>query len=67
MCTDAWLRMAEVYDELNNKRRANNLRKKATALFKKFNEAFWDGDFRLLTIRMDGEKNKVLSVASNVE
>ena len=39
---DAWLRMAEIYDELGNKRRANALRKKAAALFKKFNEAFWD-------------------------
>jgi hypothetical protein len=26
---DAWLRMAEIYDELDNKRRANRLRKKA--------------------------------------
>src|SRR5271155_135863 len=41
---DAWLRMAEIYDELENKRRANALRKKAAALFKKFNETFWDDD-----------------------
>jgi hypothetical protein len=34
--------MAEIYDELGNKRRANLLRKKATALFEKFNEDFWD-------------------------
>ena len=32
---DAWLRMAEIYDELGNKRRANALRKKAAALFEK--------------------------------
>jgi glycogen debranching enzyme len=39
---DAWLRMAEIYDQLDNKRRAKALRKKADALFKRFNEAFWD-------------------------
>jgi len=39
---DAWLRMAEIYDELDDKRRASALRKKAAVLFKKFNEAFWD-------------------------
>src|SRR4029079_3598328 len=39
---DAGLRMGEIYDELGNKRRADALRKKAAALFKKFNEAFWD-------------------------
>jgi glycogen debranching enzyme len=63
---DAWLRMAEVYDELENKRRANTLRKKAAALFKKFNEAFWDEEFGFYAFALDGEKNKVLSVASNV-
>ena len=63
---DAWLRMAEVYDELDNKRRATTLRKKAAALFKKFNEAFWDEEFGFYAFALDGEKNKVLSVASNV-
>jgi glycogen debranching enzyme len=37
---DAWMRMAEIYDELDNKRRAHVLRKKAAALFKAFNTAF---------------------------
>ena len=63
---DAWLRMAEIYDELNNKQRANALRKKAAVLFKKFNEAFWDEDFGFYAYALDGEKKKVLSVASNV-
>ena len=63
---DAWLRMAEIYDELDNKRRANTLRTKAAALFKKFNEAFWDEEFGFYAFALDGEKNKVLSVASNV-
>ncbi len=63
---DAWLRMAEIYDELDNKRRANALRKKAAALFKKFNEAFWDEKSGFYAYALDGEKKKVLSVVSNV-
>lgn len=63
---DAWLRMAEIYDELDNKRRANALRKKAATLFKRFNEAFWDEKSGFYAYALDGEKKKVLSVASNV-
>jgi glycogen debranching enzyme len=63
---DAWLRMAEIYDELGNKRRANALRNKAAALFKKFNEAFWDEKSGFYAFALDGEKKKVLSVVSNV-
>lgn len=63
---DAWLRMAEIYDELGNKRRANALRKKAAELFKKFNEAFWDEDTGFYAYALDGQKKKVMSVASNV-
>jgi glycogen debranching enzyme len=63
---DAWLRMAEIYDELDNKRRANRLRKKAAALFKQFNEVFWDEKLGFYAFALDGDKKKVLSVASNV-
>jgi glycogen debranching enzyme len=63
---DAWLRMAEIYDELDNKRRANRLRKKADVLFKKFNEVFWDEKSGFYAFALDGDKKKVLSVASNV-
>jgi glycogen debranching enzyme len=63
---DAWLRMAEIYDELGNKRRANRLRKKAAALFKKFNEVFWDEKSGVYAFALNGDKKKVLSVASNV-
>jgi glycogen debranching enzyme len=63
---DAWLRMAEIYDQLDNKRRANALRKKAGALFRKFNEAFWDEKSSFYAYALDGEKKKVLSVVSNV-
>jgi glycogen debranching enzyme len=63
---DAWLRMAEIYDELDNKRRANALRKKAAALFKKFNDAFWDEKSGFYAYALDGEKKQVLSIVSNV-
>jgi len=63
---DAWLRMAEIYDELDNKRRANALRKKAAVLFKKFNEKFWDEKSEFYAYALDGDKKKVMSVASNV-
>lgn len=62
---DAWLRMAEIYDELGNGVSAAALRKKAAVLFKKFNEDFWDGESGFYAFALDGEKKKVLSIASN--
>jgi glycogen debranching enzyme len=63
---DAWLRMAEIYDELDDRWRANALRRKAASLFKKFNEKFWDDKSGFYAFALDGEKKKVLSVTSNV-
>src|SRR5262249_17878094 len=63
---DAWLRMAEVFDELGEPGRAGELRTKAAALFKRFNEAFWDEELGFYAFALDGEKKKVLTVASNV-
>jgi glycogen debranching enzyme len=62
---DAWLRMAEVFDELGKPDRAEALRTKAAALFKRFNEAFWDEESGFYAFALDGEKKKVLTVASN--
>ena len=62
---DAWLRMAEVFDELGKPDRACALRSKAAALFKRFNEAFWDEEFGFYAFALDGEKKKVLTVSSN--
>jgi glycogen debranching enzyme len=62
---DAWLRMAEIYDELGNEAGAKALRDKAAGLFKKFNEDFWDEETGFYAYALDGEKKKVLSVASN--
>jgi glycogen debranching enzyme len=62
---DAWIRMAEIFDELGKAGRARVLREKASALFRKFNEAFWDDTFGFYAYALDGDKKKVLTVASN--
>src|SRR5262245_5012275 len=62
----AWVRMAEVFDALGKPDRAEALRGKAAALFERFNEAFWDEEFGFYAYALDGDKKKVLSVASNV-
>lgn len=62
---DAWLRMAEIYDELGKPDRALALRDKAATLFHRFNEAFWDEDSGFYAFMLDGEKRKVLTVASD--
>jgi glycogen debranching enzyme len=62
---DAWLRMAEVFEALGKKSRADQLRAKAAALFERFNETFWDDEFGFYALALDGEKKKVLTIASN--
>jgi glycogen debranching enzyme len=62
---DAWIRMAMVFDELGKPLRAQDLRRKAAKLFKQFNEVFWDDDLGFYAYALDGEKKKVLTVASN--
>ncbi|MGH6679300.1 MAG: amylo-alpha-1,6-glucosidase, partial [Bradyrhizobium sp.] len=62
---DAWLRMAEIYDAVGDGARAADLRTKAATLFARFNEAFWDEATGFYAFALDGDKKKVLSVASN--
>jgi glycogen debranching enzyme len=62
---NAWVRMAEVFDFLGKPERATELRVKAAALFARFNEAFWDDELGFYAYALDGDKNKVLTVASN--
>jgi glycogen debranching enzyme len=62
---NAWLGMAEVFDALELPDRAEALRAKAAVLFKRFNEAFWDEDLGFYVYALDGDKKKVLTVASN--
>ena len=61
----AWQRMAEVYDALGQSGRAQELRAKAASLFERFNEAFWDEELGFYAYALDGDKKKVLTVASN--
>ena len=61
----AWVRMAEVFDALGKPERAQELRAKAAALFERFNAAFWDEELGFYAYALDGEKKKVLTVASN--
>ncbi len=62
---NAWVRMAEVFDALGKPDRAQTLRAKAAALFERFNTAFWDEELGFYAYALDGEKKKVLTVASN--
>jgi glycogen debranching enzyme len=62
---DARVRMAEVFDALGKPARAAELRRKAAALFKKFNDSFWDEEAGFYAYMLDGEKRKVMTVASN--
>jgi glycogen debranching enzyme len=62
---DAWMRMAEIFDVLGKADRAQDLRAKAASLFRRFNEVFWDEATGFYAYALDGEKKKVLTVASN--
>jgi glycogen debranching enzyme len=62
---DAWIRIAEVFDALGKADQARKLRAKAAALFERFNSAFWDDELGFYALALDGEKSKVLTVASN--
>src|SRR5665213_1475180 len=62
---DAWMRMAQIYDALGKSARARSLRRKAKALFDRFNDAFWDEASGFYAFALDGGKKPVLSVASN--
>ena len=62
---DAWLRMAEIFDELGKPERARELRAKAAGLFERFNDIFWDDDLGFYAYALDGDKKKVLTVVSN--
>ncbi|SAK75954.1 amylo-alpha-1,6-glucosidase [Caballeronia hypogeia] len=62
---DAWLRMAAIYDMLDQKRRASRLRAKAVELFERFNDVFWDEHAGFYAFCLDGGKQRVMSIASN--
>jgi glycogen debranching enzyme len=61
----AWVGMAEIFDALGEPDRARKLRAKARELFARFNEAFWDEEIGFYAYALDGDKNKVMTIASN--
>ena len=62
---EARLRIAEVYDALGERDRANWLRAQAQELRAAFNDAFWDPEEGFFAMALDGEKRQVRSVSSN--
>ncbi len=62
---DAWLRMSEIFDWLGQSERAALLRRKADALYTRFNEQFWDEDEGYYVLALDGDKRPVMSITSN--
>jgi glycogen debranching enzyme len=63
---NAWVCMAEAFEALGKPDRAQELRAKAGALFEQFNETFWDEELGFYVYALDGDKNKVKTIASNV-
>jgi len=63
---DAWMRMAELFDALDQPGRSVELRAKAERLYAQFNDVFWDEAGGYYAYCLDGEKRPVLTVASNV-
>ena len=62
---DAWLRMAQVFEAVGKPARATALRRKAKQLFERFNDAFWDEKAGFYAFCLNGEKKRVMSIASN--
>jgi glycogen debranching enzyme len=61
----AWRGMAEIFSALGRADDAAALSAKAEALRQRFDAAFWDEELGFYAFALDGDKKKVLSVASN--
>ena len=62
----AWQGMAEIFDMLGDAARAETLRGKAQKIAQRFDAAFWDDGFAGYAYGLDGDKQRVLSMASNI-
>jgi glycogen debranching enzyme len=62
---EAKLRIADVYDALGERQRAERLRSEAAALRAAFNDAFWIAEEGFFALALDGRKRQVRSVTSN--
>jgi glycogen debranching enzyme len=63
---DAWVRMAQIYDALEEFALAAKLREKAASLYKRFNEVFWDEARGTYAYTLDRDKVPVFSLVSNI-
>ena len=62
---DAKMRMAELFEILEEKERADHLRKEAHDLKARFNKDFWVEDKAYFALALDSSKRKVDAVTSN--
>ncbi|MCG6137973.1 MAG: amylo-alpha-1,6-glucosidase [Nostoc sp. LLA-1] len=62
---DAWMRMAEVFDALGDKKFAQELRHKAAKLQVSFEEKFWSDELDCYVLSLDADKHPVRSLTSN--
>jgi glycogen debranching enzyme len=62
---DAKLRMAEMFQALDDETRAQALLQQAKTLKHKFNQAFWMEDERCYAFGLDPDKKQITSIASN--
>ena len=62
---DAWLRMAEVFDQLGKSEQALELRKKAARLQARFEQSFWCEDIGYYAFGLDPDKKPIKTIASN--
>ncbi|HWH23567.1 MAG TPA: glycogen debranching N-terminal domain-containing protein [Candidatus Limnocylindria bacterium] len=62
---DAKLRMAEIYELLDRPTDSRRLRRQATELYERFNDAFWWEEEGTYFLGLDGAKQPIRSVASN--
>lgn len=61
----AKLRIAELYETVGERDRAERLRAQAQTLREAFNDAFWDQQQGTFALALDGRKRQVRSVTSN--
>jgi glycogen debranching enzyme len=62
---DAWLRMAEVFDQLGEPDRAAELRRKAADLQRRFEAAYWCEELGFYAFGLDPDKKPIKTIASN--
>jgi glycogen debranching enzyme len=59
------MRMAQIYDGLDDAGKAEQLRREAEDLYRRFNERFWMEDEGCYALGLDADKRQIDAVASN--